>query len=62
MPPKRNTLHLHRANGVTPCGRRRGVFTPNVVHVPAFVLGLNDPATAVCTVCRLYYFRHIHRP
>lgn len=55
MPPKRNTAHLHRANGRTACGRTRGVFTPNVMHVPEFRTALDGGKVKVCKYCKAAY-------
>lgn len=57
MPPKRNTAHLHRANGRTACGRVRGIFTPNVLHVDSFKLAMKQKQEKVCSKCRLAYNR-----
>ncbi len=58
MPPKRNTAHLHRANGKTACGRMRGMFTPNVLHFNAFGLNLKTKTEKPCKYC-LKAYRHL---
>lgn len=57
MPPKRNTAHLHRANGRTACGRERGIFTPNVLHVHSFKLALKSKEDKVCAYCKRAYLK-----
>jgi len=61
MPPKRNTAHLHRANGRTACGRTRGLFTPNVLYAAQFAAALKDRKQAVCKYCRKAYDNLPHR-
>ena len=51
MPPKRDTAHLHRANGRTACGRVRGLFTPNVLHAVPFGLAISGGRVKVCKYC-----------
>lgn len=57
MPPKRNTAHLHRANGRTACGRQRGFFTPNVLYAVQFAAALQDRKATVCKYCKRAYHR-----
>lgn len=55
MPPVRNTLHLHVRNGVTACGRKRGIYTPNVMFAFAFGVAAARGELKVCKKCKRHW-------